>query len=277
MDIPVLSAGGFADSAVQDTFCNGTICTIWSVYDQSDHGNHLEAQTPDSPVGGSPGMKASQADRERLNVGGHPVYSLYTRPQEAYWHDGSQSGMPLGDAPQGIYMVTSGVHNNGGCCFDYGNGQLSRTYEGGPTMDSIYFGTSTTWGFGGGSGPWIMADYEDGMLIWGQSGQNPDAVSWPQTYVVAMERNNSASFSLKGADATQGTLSTIYDGPLPSHWVPMRKQGGVLMGAGGDCCFTGNTNMSEGTFYEGAIVAGYPDDATQEAVHAEIVTAGYGQ
>ncbi|MBN2715016.1 MAG: alpha-L-arabinofuranosidase, partial [Deltaproteobacteria bacterium] len=249
-------------------------CTIWRVYDQSDHGNHLDPQTTGSPVGGA--GKASQADRERLTVGGYPVYSLYTRPQESYWHDGSQSGMPLGAEPQGIYMVTSGEHNNGGCCFDYGNGQLSRVYEGGPTMDSIYFGTSTTWGHGGGSGPWIMADYEDGMLIYGQSGANPDAVSWPQKYVTAMERNNSATFALKGADATQGTLSTIYDGALPSHWRPMKKQGGVLMGAGGDCCLS-NTNMSEGTFYEGAIVAGYPDDATQDAVQANIVTAGYGK
>jgi hypothetical protein len=35
--------------------------------------------------------------------------------------------MPLGAEPQGIYMVTSGTHFNGGCCYDYGNAQLDRT------------------------------------------------------------------------------------------------------------------------------------------------------
>ena len=35
-------------------------------------------------------------------------------------------------------------------------------------------------------------------------------------------------------------------------------------------------NLSPGTFYEGAIVAGYPSDATENAVQANIVAAGYG-
>jgi len=56
----------------------------------------------------------------------------------------------------------------------------------------------------------------------------------------------------------------------------MRKQGAIILGAGGDCCYS-NNNASEGTFYEGAVVAGYPSDATDEAIHANIVEAGYGQ
>jgi hypothetical protein len=35
--------------------------------------------------------------------------------------------------------------------------------------------------------------------------------------------------------------------------------------------------MSQGTFYEGAIVAGYPSDATEDAIQANIVGAGYGK
>jgi len=34
-------------------------------------------------------------------------------------------------------------------------------------------------------------------------------------------------------------------------------------------------NLSDGTFYEGAIVVGYPSDATDDAVQANIVAAGY--
>jgi len=56
----------------------------------------------------------------------------------------------------------------------------------------------------------------------------------------------------------------------------MRKQGAIVLGSGGDCCLT-NSNLSFGTFYEGAIVAGYPTDATDNAIHANIVAAGYGR
>ena len=49
------------------------------------------------------------------------------------------------------------------------------------------------------------------------------------------------------------------------------------MVASGDCCppDVGNTNDSAGTFYEGAMVSGYPSDATENAVQANIAAAGY--
>jgi hypothetical protein len=43
------------------------------------------------------------------------------------------------------------------------------------------------------------------------------------------------------------------------------------MGIGGD-----NSNGGVGTFLEGALTAGVADDATDDAVHADIVAAGYG-
>jgi hypothetical protein len=276
-DIGVLSPGGFADSSMQDSFCGGSSCTIWRVYDQSGNGNFLEAQTPDSTVGGNNGMSAANAAAEQLSVGGNQVYSLFTRPAQAYWNDGSDNGMPLGAEPQGIYMVTSGEHFNGGCCYNYGNAQLDRNYHGGPTMDAVYFGNNTIWGTGAGDGPWVMADMEDGMLAWGNGGNNPNSVSLPHKYVTAMEKNNGTStFALKGGDATQPSLTTMWDGALPGSKSPMQKEGAVILGAGGDCCYS-NNNASEGTFYEGAIVSGYPSDATDEAIHANIVETGYGQ
>jgi hypothetical protein len=39
----------------------------------------------------------------------------------------------------------------------------------------------------------------------------------------------------------------------------MNKQGGIVLGSGGDCCID-NFNLAVGTFYEGAIVTGYPND-----------------
>ena len=276
-DIPVVSPGAVADASVQDTFCMGTTCTIWRIYDQSGRGNFLEAETPESSVGGFRGMTATNASAESLMVGGRKVYSLYTRGSQAYWRNGSQSGMPTGSQPQGIYMVTSGTHVSSGCCFDYGNAQVSRVYEGGPTMDAIYFGTSMQWSHGAGAGPWILADMEDGMIAWGSGGDNPNLPSMPFRYVTAMEKNDgTATFALKAADATSPTLNTYWSGALPASKRPMRKQGAIVLGSGGDCCLN-NSNLSFGTFYEGAIVAGYPTDATDNAIHANIVAAGYGR
>jgi hypothetical protein len=276
-DIAVLSPGGFADAAAQDAFCGGSSCTITRIYDQSGHGNFLEAETPDSTVGGHSGMTAANATAEQLTVGGHEVYSLYTRTSQAYWRDGSSSGMPLGAEPQGLYMVTSGTHFNGGCCYDYGNGETSRTYVAGPSMDAIYFGNCTIWGTGNGDGPWIMADMEDGMVSGPNSGQNNQLMSQPFPYVTAMEKNNGTSeYALKAADATKLPLNTYYEGSLPAGKNPMKRQGSIVLGSGGDCCYS-NNNASEGTFYEGAVVAGYPSDDTDDAVHANIVEAGYGQ
>lgn len=276
-DIGVVSPGGLADSAAQDAFCSGTTCTITMVYDQSGHGNVVEAETPDSTVGGHAGQTASNATQEALMVGGHKVYSLYMKTSQAYWRDGSKSGMPTGSAPQGIYMVTSGKHFGSGCCFDYGNGETSRTYVAGPSMDALNFSNCTIWGTGAGTGPWVMADLEGGLYSKGSGGQNTNDLSLTFPYVTAMEKNSGTGmFALKGADATTGKLSTFYSGSVPSGYSPNKKQGSIVLGSGGDCCYSNNT-LSQGTFYEGAIVTGYPSDATDDAIQTNIINAGYGK
>ena len=50
--------------------------------------------------------------------------------------------MATGAQPQGDYMVTSGNHVNGGCCFDYGNTETNNDDDGAGAMDAIYFGSS---------------------------------------------------------------------------------------------------------------------------------------
>jgi hypothetical protein len=286
-DIPVLSPGGFADSSVQDTFCTGTTCTITKVYDQAGNGNYVEAETKDAedasvrPQAGSSGeknMTAANAAKEPLTVGGHNVYSLWMSTSQAYWRDGSKSGMPIGKEPQGIYMVTSGKHFGSGCCFDYGNGETSRTYVPGPSMDAVNFSSCTIWGTGTGNGPWVMADLEGGLYAQGNGNKGAaNNLSMTSTYVTAVEKNNgTGTFALKGADATTGKLTTFYSGAVPPGYNPSTKQGSIVLGSGGDCCYSNNT-LSEGTFYEGAIVSGYPSDATDDAVQANVVSAGYGK
>ena len=50
----------------------------------------------------------------------------------------------------------------------------------------------------------------------------------------------------------------------------MHKEGAIILGIGGD-----NSDGAQGTFYEGVMTSGYPSDATENAVQANIVAAGY--
>jgi non-reducing end alpha-L-arabinofuranosidase len=273
-NVGVISPGGVADAAAQDSFCANTSCVITIVYDQSGHGNDLAYQGP----GGSGGTdKPSNATSESLTVSGNKVYSLYINPGNSYWHNGSSSGMPLGSAPQGAYMVTSGTHVNGGCCFDYGNSETDRHADGAGAMDAINFSTSCWFGGCSGSGPWVQADLEYGLYSGGSQSWNQGQRAFTNQYVTAMLKNNGTTqMALKGGNAQSGGLTTLWNGSLPPGYNPMRQQGAVILGSGGDCCASGGGNLSLGTFYEGAVVAGYPSDATDNAVQANIVAAGYG-
>jgi hypothetical protein len=50
----------------------------------------------------------------------------------------------------------------------------------------------------------------------------------------------------------------------------MSKEGAIILGIGGD-----NSNGAQGTFYEGVMTSGYPTDATENSVQANIVAAKY--
>jgi flagellar hook assembly protein FlgD len=180
-----------------------------------------------------------------------------------------------------MYMVTSGTHVNSGCCFDYGNSETTRKADAAGAMDAIYFGTSCWFASShpcSGKGPWVQADLEWGLYPGGSQNWNTNQKSFTSKYVTAMLKNNGTTkFALKGSDAQAGSLSTLWDGVLPSGYNPMKKQGAIILGSGGDCCRVGGgVNQSLGTFYEGAMVSGYPTDETDNAIQANIVSAGYG-
>ncbi|WP_426502359.1 arabinofuranosidase catalytic domain-containing protein [Dactylosporangium sp. McL0621] len=271
-NIAALAPGGVANAATQDAFCAGTSCVVTILFDQSGHGNDLAYQGP----GGAGGADTpASATRESLTVGSAKAYSLYINAGNSYWRNGAATGVPTGSAPEGMYMVASGTHVNSGCCFDYGNSETTRRADGAGAMDAIYFGTSCWFGGCSGSGPWVQADLEYGLYPGGSSSWNPNQRAFANKYVTAMLKNNGTSrFAIKGSNAQAGSLTTLWDGALPRGYSPMRKQGAIVLGSGGDCCAT-NTNQSAGTFYEGAMVSGYPSDATDNAVQANIVAAGY--
>jgi hypothetical protein len=269
-NVGVLSAGGFANAAAQDTFCAGTTCVITVIYDQSGHGNNL-TQAPGGGAAGGPDTLANAAALP-LMVGGHKVYGVYVAPGTGYRND-STSGIATGDNAEGEYAIFDGTHFNGGCCFDYGNAETSNRDTGNGHMEAIYFGNIKVWGFGSGNGPWVMADLENGLF----SGVNVHLNSGDQSitshYVTAIVKGGPNLWAIKAGDAQSGGLTTMYNGPRPnvSGYNPMHKEGAIILGIGGD-----NSKGSAGTFFEGAMTSGYPSDATENAVQANIVSVGYG-
>ena len=101
---------------------------------------------------------------------------------------------------------------------------------------------------------------------------NPSNTPLTTEYVTAMVKGGTNGFALKGGDATQGALTTMFDGPRPNGYQPMKKQGSIILGIGGD-----NSDSAIGTFYEGAVTAGYTTDAVDDSVQANIVAVGYGK
>jgi non-reducing end alpha-L-arabinofuranosidase len=268
-NIGTLTAGGFADAAAQDSFCAGTTCTITEIFDQSSQHNNL---TP-GPAGGNGGADSpANASALPLMVGGHHVYGVFVSPGMGY-RDNATSGVATGSQPQGAYMVASGTHVNSGCCFDYGNAETNSRDNGNGHMDAVYFGTLCWFAPCSGSGPWVQADLENGLFS-GGNGNNPNNRGNNSAFVTALVKNNgTTTYAIKGGNADSGGLTTWYSGSLPttSGYMPMHQEGAIILGVGGD-----NSNSSAGSFFEGVMTAGYPTDAADDAVQANIVAAGYG-
>ncbi|KAF4439345.1 alpha-N-arabinofuranosidase B [Fusarium austroafricanum] len=271
-DITPLSAGGVAASSAQDSFCSGTTCLITIIYDQSGRSNHLTQ----APPGGFKGPDANgydnlaSADGAPVTLNGKKAYGVFISPGTGY-RNNHVSGSATGDQPEGMYAVLDGTHYNGGCCFDYGNAETSSTDTGNGHMEAIYFGDNTVWGSGSGSGPWIMADLENGLFSGKNHKQNPADPTINNRFLSAVVKGKPGNWAIRGGNAASGGLSTFYNGAYPDGgYNPMKKEGAIILGIGGD-----NSHGAQGTFYEGVMTSGFPSDATENAVQANIVAAKY--
>ncbi|KAJ5602027.1 hypothetical protein N7510_011561 [Penicillium lagena] len=272
-NIAPLSAGGVANAASQDTFCAGTTCLITIIYDQSGRGNHLTQ----APPGGFSGPESNGYDNLASAVGapvtlnGQKAYGVFMSPGTGY-RNNAASGTATGDAAEGIYAVLDGTHYNDACCYDYGNAETSSTDTGNGHMEAIYYGDNTVWGTGSGSGPWIMVDLENGLFSGSSATNNAGDPSISYRFVTAAIKGEPNQWAIRGANAASGSLSTYYSGARPSvsGYNPMSKEGAIILGIGGD-----NSNGAQGTFYEGVMTSGYPSDATENSVQANIVAAKY--
>jgi hypothetical protein len=268
-DVGVLSAGGFADSATQDAFCTGTTCTISIIYDQTGKNNNLSQP----PIGhrNTTAPKLANATALPFTISGHAVYGVHLPVGSGYRID-KTTGVATGDEAETEYMVTSGTFFNASCCFDYGNAETDNHDDGAGTMEAVYFGNWTAQGKGAGAGPWVMADMENGVYAQASFAANPNDTSQTSPYVTAMVIGRTGgTFALMGGNAAMGTLTSFYDGARPNGYSPMKKQGAIILGTGGD-----GTDTAQGDFYEGVVTTGAASAATAQAVQANIVAAGYG-
>src|SRR6201996_8513251 len=274
---PVADAGGYADAPAQDKFCANTYCWISIIYDQSPKHNHL-TQAPRGGFSG-PAMGGFNnlpiADMAPVTVMGHKVYGVFIEPGMGLRRD-DVKGTAVDDQAEGQYWVINGQHYNSGCCFDYGNAEIDSRDDDNGTMETTYYGNSTGWFHGTPPGPWVMTDQENNLV----GCVNPDgskrcpnlpAITW--RFVTAIAKGQPHRWVSMGGDAQRGALSVMFDGPrVNATYDPMRKQGAILLGNGGD-----NSNSSQGTFYEGAMTAAntFPDNATDQRVQENVVAAGY--
>src|SRR5690349_14989852 len=273
LNVTPLSAGGVANAAAQDSFCAGTTCLITVIYDQSGRGNHLTQ----APPGGFNGPDVNGYDNlasatgAPVTIGGKKAYGVWISPGTGY-RNNNTNGIATGDAAEGMYAIFDGTHYNGGCCFDYGNAETNSLDTGNGHMEAIYYGDSRGWGSGAGNGPWIMADLENGLFSGYNAGNNGGDPSLSYRFVTAVLKGEPNHWSIRGANAASGSLSTYYNGVRPnkSGYNPMSKEGAIILGIGGD-----NSVSAQGTFYEGVMTSGYPSDATENSVQANIVAAKY--
>jgi hypothetical protein len=262
-----LTTGGYADAATQDSFCAGTYCMITEIYDQSGHGNNLT----DAPAGGAdsgPDILANAAAAP-ATAGGYKVYGVNISLGMGY-RDDDTTDIATGDEAEGEYAVLDGTHYDNECCFDYGNAETNNDNDGDGAMEAINFGDETTWGYGSGDGPWIMADMENGLFSGESAGYNSADQTIDDRFTTAMVEGEPDQWAILGGNADSGSLSTFYSGVRPSGYNPMHKQGAIILGIGGD-----NSDNSAGTFYEGVLTSGYPSASTEAAVQANIVSVGY--
>ncbi|MCR4860063.1 MAG: lamin tail domain-containing protein [Bacteroidales bacterium] len=273
--------GGYADAAAQDEFCRNTTCWVTVLYDQSGKENHLYQAPRGAFIGAALGGFDTMpiADMAPVTLMGHKVYGIFIVPGMGL-RQNDPHGTAVDDQAEGQYWVINGHHFNSGCCFDYGNAETDSRDDGDGTMETTYYGNQPLWYHGDAPGPWIMTDQENNLV----GCVNPDpndkyceglpSITW--RFVTATADGEPHHWRSMGGNAQEGSLVTMFDGPRIKNprnsYDPMRKQGAILLGNGGD-----NNNYSSGTFYEGAMTAPgtFPTEETNQAIQANVVAAGY--
>jgi hypothetical protein len=264
-NVGLLAAGGYANAAGQDSFCNGTSCVITTIYDQSPQHNDLTIE----PAGDAgPANVGAVANALPVTVAGHSAYGIFLPPHTGY-RRGTTTGIAVNGQPESMYEVASGTNVNNGCCSDFGNVESLERDTGASHMDALNLALLNAPG-STGHGPWVEADLENGVFEGGTAVTTANAGNSTPFVTALLKNNGQTTMALKGGNSQTGALSTWYSGNLPSGYSPMHLEGGIVLGTGGD-----NSNRGTQSFYEGVMTAGYSTDAADNSVQSNIVAQGY--
>lgn len=252
---------GYADAAKQDAFCAKTSCTITRLYDQSPNHNDLTLAPPGGAARG-PGPNgydvAAVANALPATIAGHKVYGIAISAGMGYRND-SPKQTAINGQPEGVYMVTSALHLNERCCFDFGNAETNNLDNKAGHMDAI-----NVMCHGTPCSPDAGLDMEDG--IYGHL-----KVPANTTFVTDMGASDGQhSYAIYQGNAQSGGLTTTGIIPLPKGYQPMKQEGAIILGIGGD-----NSNWATGYFFEGVMTKGMPTAEVMKAVQRNIVAASY--
>ena len=253
---------GYADAAQQNGFCANTTCTITKIYDQTPNHNDLTPAPPGGAAHG-PGLNGydlpAVANALPITVHGHQVYGIAISPGMGY-RDDTPVGTAVNGQPEGVYMVTSALHLNSRCCFDLGNAEVNNLDNDAGHMDAINIKCPRR----GPCNPNAGLDMENGIY-----GKLP--VPAGTKFVTDMGANDGQhDYAIYQGNAQSGNLTTTGVIPLLPKYQPMKQEGAIILGTGGD-----NSNWASGYFFEGVMTRGMPSAKIMEAVQRNIVDAKY--
>jgi non-reducing end alpha-L-arabinofuranosidase len=293
------SPGGVADSATQHAFCAGTICTISTIYDQTENHNDLivgpqatfcpatsgvTMLAGDARIGQPGSGYEADATKGQTTLNGKRVYGMYVvglknyiavRGPNVAYRAITTKGVAKGTEPETIYMVLDGKRFTGSCCFDHGNAELVPIAGTNMTMEALYWGSDQYWGGpgDGNNGPWFAADMENGIYKGDPKNKIATATSIKYAYATGMLKGYTENrFVLKYGDARAAKLNVAWDGKRPAGYETKKLAGSIVLGTGGD-----GSDGCDGTFWEGAFTATITDHVADNAVQANIAAAGYGK
>ena len=252
---------GYADAARQNAFCANTTCTMTKIYDQSPDHNDLTPAPPGGAAHG-PGPNGydipAVADALPVTVHGQKVYGIAISPGMGY-RDDTPVGTAVNGEPEGVYMLTSALHLNNKCCFDLGNAEVNNLDNKAGHMDAINIMCH-----GNPCKPDAGLDMENG--IYGHL-----AVPAGTPFVTDMGANDGQhQYAIYQGNAQSGKLTSTGLIPLPKGYQPMKQEGAIILGTGGD-----NSNWATGYFFEGVMTKGMPGAKAMKAVQRNIVAARY--
>lgn len=285
-DISVITPGGAANASAQEAFCGDSLCIVERIYDQTPLGNHLGIEHGPSwlpPPRNSQDTGVNMTKESKVRLGGAPVYSAVFDSHCETTHESCDGlvagysnrtavGTPVGDEPQTVYALYDGKHYDTGCCFEFGSAEKTPTMVGG-SMEAVYYGCNDTHPPlpPCEKGPYAYSDLEHMHQMMTLPGFEPVRLQ-PVDFIFAIVKGEPGRLLLAAADAQKDTTPrTLYDGPYPANFTS-KKQGGIVLGIGGD-----NSPYGSGTFFEGVMVRGFSSSAVDEAVLADIVAAGYAK